>query len=419
MAIFPAIKLRFGSYSVFSQGMKTIGIIREGKTPPDRRTPLTPQQCLEVMDKFPGTRVLVQSSPHRCFSDDAYASLGIEVVEDISVADTLLGVKEVPVDQLIADKTYFFFSHTIKKQPYNRNLLRTVIQKNIRLVDYETLVWDAGNRIIGFGRFAGIVGTHYAFVMWGKKYGLYSLKPAHECADMQEMYEQYKHISMPKMKIVLCGDGRVAHGAIEFFKKLKIHHVSQEEFLENEYDKAVYVHLRSEDYYTRRDGREWDKADFYKHPEDYTSSFAPYYKKADVMINAIFWKEGVPIFFTHEEMKANDFRIRVISDITCDIPGPLPSTIKSTTIEDPYYGYNQFLEKETSPFRKENIDVQAVGNLPCELSKDASVEFGEQLIRHVLPSLLIEDKEHIIENATIAQNGALAKKFDYLKDYVA
>lgn len=399
--------------------MQTIGIIREGKTPPDLRTPLTPDQCVELMHKFPGTKVMVQTSPYRCFSDDEYKAKGVEVVEDISGCDILMGVKEVPVKDLIADKTYFFFSHTIKKQSHNRSLLRSILKKNIRLIDYEALVWDAGNRIIGFGRFAGIVGTHYAFLMWGLRYGLYHLKYAHECKDMKELYAQYEGLSFNKMKIVLCGDGRVAHGAIEFLKKLKIHHVSQEEFLENEYEEAVYVQLRSEDYYQRRDEREWDKSDFYKHPEDYISSFAPYYKKADVMINAVYWKEGIPPFFTHEEMKNKEFRIKIISDITCDIPGPLYSTIRSTTIEDPFYGYNQFLEAETKPFQEPYIDVQAVGNLPCELSVDASKEFGEQLIRHVLPNLLMEDKGDIIKQATIAENGKLTDRYSYLADYVA
>ncbi|MFA9212738.1 MAG: NAD(P)-dependent oxidoreductase [Candidatus Methylacidiphilales bacterium] len=399
--------------------MKTIGIIREGKQPADLRTPLTPAQCVELMQNFPGTKVIVQPSNERCFSNEAYSNLGIELNEDLSNCDILLGVKEVPTTQLIANKTYLFFSHTIKKQSHNRNLLRHILANNITMVDYETLVWDAGNRIIGFGRFAGLVGTHYAFMMWGKKYGFYSLKPAHECKDFADMLLQYQDLQLSPMKIVLCGDGRVAHGCLELLRKLKISQVSQEEFIENDYNKPVYVHLRSEDYYTRKDGREWDKADFYKHPEDYVSSFQPYYQRADIMLNGVFWKQGIPPFFTHEEMKSSNFRIKIISDITCDIPGPLPSTVKSTTIENPFYGYNTFLEKEVEAFLPNSIDVQAVGNLPCELPIDASTEFGQQLIRHVLPYLLVEDVEHIIKNATIATNGKLTEKYSYLSDYVS
>jgi hypothetical protein len=397
--------------------MKTIGIIREGKQPADLRTPLTPAQCIELMQNFPGTKVIVQPSPFRCFSNEAYTKLGIEVNEDITSCDILLGVKEVPTTEILANKTYLFFSHTIKKQPHNRNLLRHILKNNITLIDYETLVWDAGNRIIGFGRFAGLVGTHYAFLMWGKKYGFYTLKPANECADLAELIGQYKGLQLSPMKIVICGDGRVAHGCLELLRKLKIHQVSQEEFVENDYNEPVYVHLRSEDYYERKDGKAWDKSDFYKHPEDYISSFEPYYQRADILLNGIFWKQDIPMFFTHEEMKSSNFRIKIISDITCDLPGP--STIKSTTIENPFYGYNSFLEKEVEAFLPNSIDVQAVGNLPCELPVDASNEFGEQLIRHVLPYLLIEDNENIISNATIATNGKLTEKFIYLTDYVS
>ncbi|MBC7381990.1 MAG: alanine dehydrogenase [Bacteroidia bacterium] len=398
---------------------KTIGIICEGKKPADLRTPLTPQNCEDLMLHFPGTKVIVQPSAHRCYNDDEYRIKGITVSDDMSECDILLGVKEVPVDKLIEGKTYLFFSHTMKKQPHNRNLLRSVLNKNITLIDYEALTWDAGNRILGFGRFAGIVGTHYAFVMWGLKYGSFALKVANEVNDLTSLIDQYKELSLPPMRIVLCGDGRVAHGSIELLKKLKVHHVSPEEFLENEYDEAVYVHLRSEDYYTRKDGRPWDKSDFYKHAEDYKSSFKPYYQKADVMINAVFWNSKIEPFFTHEEMKGSDFSIKVISDITCDIPGPVPSTIRSTTIEAPYYGYNVLLEKEVEPFAPNSIDVQAVGNLPCELPVDASIEFGEQLLRHVLPCLLMEDKENIILNATITSGGGLMPKYGYLSEYIA
>ena len=398
---------------------KIIGVIREGKQPADLRTPLTPQNCLDIMNFFPGTKVLVQPSPFRCFSDAEYEKMGIELKEDLRECDILLGVKEVPIAQLIPNKTYLFFSHTIKKQMHNRNLLRSVLANNITLIDYETLTWEAGNRIIGFGRFAGIVGTHYALLMLGKKYNYYNLKPAHELKNFEEMVAQYKDLVIPPVRIVLCGDGRVAHGCIALLRMLKVHQVSQQEFLEDDYNRPIFVHLRSEDYYERKDGKPWDKADFYKHPEDYRSCFKPYYQRADVMLNAVFWKPGIEAFFTHEEMKDSDFRIKVISDITCDIPGPLPSTVRSTTIDQPFYGYNAYLEKEVPAFMPNVIDVQAVGNLPCELPFDASLEFGEQLVRHVLPSLLENDHEQIIAKATIAQGGALTEHYQYLADYVS
>lgn len=398
--------------------MINIGIIREGKQPPDLRTPLIPEQCIQLKNYFPEIEIFVQHSQHRCYSDASYQNKEINVVEDLSHCDIIIGVKEIPIDMLLENKTYLFFSHTIKKQLHNRNLLREILKKKIRLIDYETLVWEAGNRIIGFGRFAGIVGTHHAFRMWGLKHHLFELKPAYKCLNMEEMYKQYKSIEIPKVKIVLCGDGRVAHGSIEVLRYLKIRQVSAEEFLNHTYDEPVFVQLRSEDYYQHKNNRHWDKSDFYKHPEDYVSTFKPYYQQADIMINAIFWKEGIPAFFSHEDMKSKEFNIRVISDITCDIPGPLPCTLKSTSINEPYFGYNPYIESISDAFGKNTIDVQAVSNLPCELPIDASQEFGEMLIRHVLPYLIENDSEGIIENATIASGGKLMPKFQYLKDYV-
>lgn len=411
---------KYSQFLIIFGAMKkiTLAILREEKAPYDLRTPLSPDQCIKVQQLFPHVNLIVQQSAHRCFSNEQYSSVGINVVEDISNADILLGVKEVPYNHLIPEKTYLYFSHTIKKQPHNRKMLREILNKNIRLIDYETLVWDGGNRIIGFGRFAGIVGAHYAFVMLGKRYQNIELKPASQCKDLSDLYAQYSNITIPPQKIVLTGDGRVAHGAIEFLKKIKLHRVSQEEFLDNKYDHPVYVQLRSEDYYTRKDGREWDKSDFYKHPQDYRSSFAAYYRNADVMINAVYWHTAIEPFFTAEEIKQDDFKIKIISDISCDIPGPLPSTLRSSTIENPYYGYHPFLQKETPPFSNASIDVQAVSNLPCELPVDASIEFGDLLIRHVLPFLLIEDSENIIYNATIAENGKLLPKYMYLSDYI-
>ena len=395
-----------------------IGVIREGKFPYDKRTPLTPEQCKQVMSFYPNVEVIVQPSPHRCFADKAYADLGVKIAEDLSDCSILLGVKEVPVSELIAEKTYLFFSHTIKKQAYNKTLLRNILTQKIQLIDYETLVWEAGNRIIGFGRFAGLVGTHYALMMWGLKHRLFQLKPAHACADLKAVLAQYEAVQLPAVKIVLCGDGRVAHGSIDFLRALGIKQVSAQDFLNNSYSVPVFVQLRSEDYYAHKLGRFWDKSDFYKHPEDYISTFKPFTNVADIFINAIFWKAQIPAFYTLEEIKQPDFKIRVISDITCDIPGPLPTTIKSTTIENPYFGIHPLSAKEQQPFLSNTIDVQAVSNLPCELPVDASIEFGEQLIRHVLPELLEADQSAIIERACIAKDGKLTAHFSYLQDFV-
>lgn len=395
-----------------------IALIREDKQPADLRVALNPHQCVELQRRFPEVEVVVQSSPWRCFSDEAYSKEGIRVSESVEDCDVLMGIKEIPREKLIADKTYLFFSHTIKKQPYNRAMLRTVLERKIRLIDYECLTWENGSRILGFGRFAGIVGMHNGFLTWGRKFGLYDMKPAHACKNYLDLKFQYKNVSLPSIKIALCGDGRVAHGALELLQYLGIREVTKQEFLGQTFHEPVFVHLRSEDYYARKDGKVWDKSDFYHNPEEYESTFQPYYRTCDMMVNAIFWHQGIPAFFTKEEMKLADFNIKVIADITCDLNGPLPSTQKATTINEPVYGYHPISEKLTEPYLKHTVDVMAVGNLPCELPADASTEFGESILKYVMPHLLSSDTDDIIKRATIAEKGYLTDRYMYLTDYV-
>ncbi len=395
-----------------------IGIIKEGKIPADKRVAFSPEQCKKIIQSFPSTEIYIQSSKDRCISDEEYAKAELPVVDSLEHCDILMGIKEVPIAHLIPEKTYIFFSHTIKKQPHNRGLLRAILEKKITLVDYETLTWDNGSRILGFGRFAGIVGAHNGLLTWGRKFDIYHLKPAHLCKNYKELVDQYKSIQLPPIKICLTGDGRVSHGVLELLEKLNIREVTPRAFLSETFDEAVFVHLRSEHYYEHKNHRPWDKSDFYHNPEDYNSVFEPYAKTTDLLINGIFWHAGVPMFFTREEMKADDFKIRVIADISCDIPGSIPSTLKSTTIEDPVFGYHPLSETETTPYQSHTIDVMSVGNLPCEMPFDASIGFGDDLIRSVMPHLLLSTPNDIITRATIAKNGTLTSKFEYLKDYI-
>jgi saccharopine dehydrogenase (NAD+, L-lysine forming) len=398
--------------------MAIIGLIRESKKPYDKRVALSPAQCVDVMNSFTDVKIVVQPSPHRCISDAEYLEAGIEMSENLEHCDILLGIKEVPIEDLIANKTYLFFSHTIKKQPHNRKLLRTILQKNIRMVDYETLVWENGSRVLGFGRFAGVVGTHNAFLTWGEKFNLFHLKPAYLCENYAEMKAEYDKIEMPPLKIALCGDGRVAHGCLELLNLLHIREVTPQEFLDEQFDVPTYVHLVTEDFYAHKDGELWDKADFYHNPENYVSTFKQYTQHCDVMLNAIFWNERIPRFFSKEDMKARDFKIKVIADISCDVNGSIPATMKDTTIEDPVFGYHPLSETMEAPFLKNTIDVMAVSNLPCELPYDASIAFGEQLIKYVMGNLLNAKNSRMIHFATIAQNGELTERYKYLKDYV-
>ena len=397
-----------------------IGIIREGKIPPDKRVPLTPAQCVEVQESFPGVKVFVQPGLVRYFHDEAYLQQGIVVQEDLSECDVLLGVKEVPARKLIPGKIYFFFSHTIKMQPYNKKLLKNILQKNIQLVDYEVLTDSKGLRIIGFGRFAGLAGAYNGLRAFGRRYNIYSLKPAYEGEGLAEMLEQVKNVKLPPVKIAVTGDGRVASGVIELLGYMNVRKISPEEYLETvNQGTPVYTQLSPQHYVKRMDGSKFNLMDFFAQPQMYENAFLPFAHKTDILMAAAYWHPAAPVLFTANDMKHDEFRIRIISDITCDIEGSIPSTKRAATIEAPFYDYNPVRENLEPPFSSaENITVQAVDNLPNELPGDASEDFGRNLIEKVFPALMGNDADGIIERATITKNGKLTPQFSYLQDFV-
>lgn len=398
-----------------------IGILRETKSPPDRRVAITPLQTKEILKKFPNIEIFVQTSELRCYRDEEYSNQGLSLTEDLSNCDILIGIKEVDIPSLLSGKTYLFFSHTAKKQPYNRSLLQEIIRKRITLLDYEYLTDRDGFRLVAFGRWAGIVGAYNGLRAWGKRFGTYELKPAHQCFDLKEMFSQLSIVKLPNIKVLITGGGRVAGGAIETFTGLKLRQVSPEEFLNNTFNESVICRIDPWHYARRKDGGKFDINTFnhfIRFPEEYESTFYPYTKVTDIYIPCHFWDPESPVFMTKEDMCAEDFKMQVIADVSCDINGPVPSTMRASTIADPFYGYNPHTGKETDPFDKNNITVMAVDNLPGELPRDASKEFGKTLIDKVYPSLLIEDTEGIIERATIVKNGQLTEKFAYLQDFL-
>ena len=395
-----------------------IGIIKEGKTPPDKRVPISPEQCEELMGTYPLVDLCIQRSDIRKFSDEQYEATGVQMVDDLSDCDVIMGVKEVPMKMLIPNKTYFFFSHTIKEQPYNRILLQTVLEQNIRLIDWETLTNANGVRLIGFGRYAGIVGCYNGFLAYGKKYGRYDLKPAHECADQVEMEEQYKLIDLPNIKIAITGGGRVAKGAMEVLNEIGILQVSPEEYYTQEFDVPVYTKLHSSHYYQRSSDGGFDKAEQYAHPELYSSYFMKWAKITDLYVACHYWDSEAPFLFTREDAKSPDFKIGVIADVSCDIDGPVASTIRPSTIANPIYGYDPINECECDFMQDGAITVMAVDNLPCELPMDASRDFGSELMASILPALLENDPEDIIGRATVTKDCLLTEHYAFLQDYV-
>ncbi|MEM9924439.1 MAG: NAD(P)-dependent oxidoreductase, partial [Cyanobacteria bacterium P01_D01_bin.50] len=356
----------------------------------------------------------------RCFRDEEYQSQGIPVTENIEECELLLGVKEVPIPMLLPQKTYLFFSHTIKKQPYNRELLRSILQQKIRLIDYECLRDERGKRVIAFGRWAGIVGAHNAILAWGQREGKFNLKPMHKCHDWAEAQSYYQNLPLSNIKLVVTGAGRVASGACEVLDLMKIKRISPQAFLKHNFSEPVYTQLAVKDMYRKEGEKYFDENHYYQHPEQYISCFAPYTHTANIMLNGIYWDKRIPVFFLQEDMKRSDFTIRIIADVTCDIApdSSIPSTIKASTIANPIYGYDPLLSKETEPFQNHCIDVIAVDNLPNELPRDASQDFGNQLISKVWEELYQVDSRMIYEG-TIALDGDLNKPYEYLRDYIS
>lgn len=397
--------------------MLRLGIIREGKKIPDTRVPLTPEQCRYILDHNNDVSIKVQSAPNRCYSDAEYAEMGIDVVSDISDCDVLLGVKEVPIDQLIPNKTYFFFSHTIKKQPYNKGLMQALLSKNIRMIDYETLTYDDGSRIIGFGFFAGVVGAHNGLLTYGKKHQLFELKPAHLCKDKKEMLHQ-NEIKLPPMKIVVTGSGKVTAGILDVLHSWDVVNIEPDDFLEQEYDYPVYTQLKGHTLYQHKQDGGFHRADFHQHPENYKCLFNQYTKVTDVLMHGIFWNDKIDIMFPKEAISDDDFRISVIADITCDPFGSIPINVGASTIPDPVYGIRKATGLKAEPFLdpKETIDVMAVDNLPNELPRDASEHFGDHMIKYIIPELKKENSI-ILDRATICNHGKLTSYYEYLEDY--
>lgn len=395
-----------------------IGIIRERKSPPDFRVPLTPDQCALLVKTYPQLCIVAESYPKRCFSDKEYMNKGISIVNDLNDCEIILGVKEVPIEALIENKTYLFFSHTIKKQEHNRKLLQTILKKNIRLIDYECLKYSDNSRILGFGRYAGIVGAYNAFRGWGERTKTFHLKPAHRCFDRKELENELKKVTLTPIKILLTGTGKVANGAKEILNLLSIQEVDWKNFLSKTYLHAVFTQIDYSIYNRRKDGKPFDKSNFFSQPELFESDFGKFLPHTDLYIAGHFWSDKAPRFFTREELSSSSCKIKLIADISCDINGPIPSTLRASSIAEPYYGYNPHTGKETDPFDKNSITVMAVDNLPCELPRDASEDFGNVLSKEIIPLLLNGDKDQIIEKATIADNGKLTPYYSYLQDYV-
>ncbi len=398
--------------------MLKIGLIREGKVPKDSRVSLTPAQCKWLQKNFTDVKITVQTCSSRCYSDKEYQMAGIPVQEDVSGCDILMGIKEVPVPMLIAGKTYFFFSHTKKLQPYNQHMLQAIAAKKITLIDYECLEHDDGTRIIGFGFFAGIVGAHNGMMAYGNRTGSFNLQRVHLVNSFQKLVHTYFGLNVPVIKVAVTGSGRVAHGVLEIMNLLGIHEVEPDEYLERNFTYPVYVHLKGADLYQHKVTGKYNRDDFHNNPNQYICRFGNYIAGTNILLNGIYWNKNVPRLFELEDMAKPNFNITTIADITDDINGSVPCNLGDSTIADPVYGVDKKTFERTAPYQPGVVDVMAVGNLPNELPRDASRYFGEQLIKFVLNDIRTGGSS-TINNATIIKGGTLNSPFAYMKEYVS
>ena len=245
------------------------------------------------------------------------------------------------------------------------------------------------------------------------------MRRAFECFDINDLKLELRKVKLPFVKIALTGAGRVAKGAMETLDTAGVRKVSPHDFLTLQFEEPVYTQISSADYHIRKEGGHFNREEFHQHPENYASNFKPYTRVADILLAGAFWNPKAPVLFSREDMLSPDFKIKIIADITCDIEGSVPSTKRPSTIPDPLYDYDASTDQVTPAFSNPNfVTVMAIDNLPCELPRSASEEFGRDLIDRILKPLLIEDTEGIVARGAIADGGKLTPTFSYLQDYV-
>lgn len=394
------------------------GILKERKSPPDQRAVFSPEALAQLKLQYADFNVIVESSEHRIFKDEEYKFAGIDVANNITDCDILLGVKEIPVEYLLSNKSYFLFSHTVKKQPHNRLLLKAIIEKNINLYDYELIVDENNRRLIGFGRFAGYVGVYNSIRAFGLKFGLFKLPKVNTLSGKEEMIRQLKRIVLPPLKFVITGKGKVGKGAKEILDLIKIKEVTQENYLTKKYSQSVYTQLGVSDYYKRKDNLPFDFENFKVNPQQYESNFEQFAAVSEIYISGHFHAPESPEILSREILSSKNCNIKVVGDIACDIDGPIACTLRASTIEEPFYGYLPSEHKEVDFFHPAAIVVMAVSNLPSELPRDATAGFGEMLVEHLIPAFFNNDKDGILERSQITANGKLMPRFAYLADYI-
>jgi len=425
--------------------VKKIGIRREDKNQWERRVCISPQHVEKLM-KETDVEVTVQPSNLRIFTDYQYEKAGAIIEEDLSKVDTILGVKEVPIEKLLKEKTYFMFSHTHKAQEYNMPLLQNILDKDIRLIDYELMKQD-GKRVVMFGKFAGYAGFVDLVHGFGKRllslgFGtpFVHMGMAHTYSDIQSAREALKKLGdiiqqngLPRAlgptTFVFTGSGNVSKGALSMFEQLPHRYVTVDELQQlhksqNFNNHIVYgCKLKCQDYLMSTDGRPFDYSNYLKKPKLYQSIFhekiLPY---TTVLINGAYWDQQYPRLLTTKQLRdfqqSNEANTKLISiaDISCDINGSLEFMSKASTIDDPFFYADALSNSTHSNLQKPGVQIMSIDNLPTEFPLESTLYFSEKLYPYLKEYVLGNSK--VINDAIICESSQLKPEFNHLKPFL-
>lgn len=423
-----------------------IGIRREDKSIWEKRAPLVPEDIREL--KKGGFKFIVQPSPIRIFLDSEYENAGAEINEDLSGANIILGVKEIPPAKLLPEKVYMYFSHTIKGQPYNMPMLKKLLELKTTLIDYEKITNDRGKRLIFFGNFAGYAGvidTLWAFgrrlMEEGIKTPFSVIKPAHKYSSLDEAKKEIKRAGekikdnglpgeLQPFVIGIAGYGNVSRGAQEIIDLLPVKEVEPEEIFRLPPDPStIYKVVFKEWHMVEPIKGKFELLDYYKNPHKYRGIFENYISYLTILINAIYWEEKYPRLVTKEALKRiyiDTPKLKVIGDISCDIEGAIEATVKCTEPGEPVFIYDVERDEPVHSFTGKGPLILAVDILPSELPREASIYFSH-VLKGFIPHIASADYNVPFEKlnlppelkrAVIVHKGELTPDYKYLEKFI-
>jgi len=431
-----------------------IGIRHEDKYVMERRVPVIPDHA-GLLIREHGLELQVEKSPKRVFTHGDYEKAGAKIVDNLRKASVIFGVKEIPEHYFEEDKTYIFFSHVVKGQSYNMPMLRKMIEKSVNLIDYEKIENDQGQRLIFFGRFAGLAGMINSLWSLGKRFKelgietpFLKIRQSHTYHSLDEarnivseIGRKITEVGLPAeispLTIGFTGYGNVSQGAQEIAGLLPIREISPNELLDlrNRPDLPLNVLykivFKESDLSAPVDSTEkFELQNYYTQPEKYNSIFEQYIPHLSVLMNCMYWDARYPRIVTKDYLeklfKKGTPKLTVIGDITCDPDGSIECTHQGTEIENPVFVYNPFNRNPVMGFKGEGLLIMAVDILPSELPRESSIAFSNAMLRYI-PAIascdyaLPYDRLSLplpVKKALILHQGKFTPAYQYLTKYI-